>query len=257
MKVCSVWQCQSYIVQGDSNIVVVLHTSHSFREAQKKLRQVLRSKFQKAGNKTEGDNEQEDGDRDFKDDDDEDERKPKKGKGRGKGRSRKPDGGNNKPGKVARGKTPAKSGLDTSAASSKHQQAEKDQAEADMEILEEKAEEAAQKANDDVIETQKRKSMNEGDQDQEEQESPKAPPRRTACKAKSTPKKKKKHAPTPKKKASNSAEPKTPERNKGEGEGGGAVSPKLTPRRQKIKRMKRYQDSPLIYTTYITTVWCL
>ena len=227
------------------------------------MRQVLRSKFQKAGNQ--GEDEQEDADREFKDDDDDEEKPKRKGKGKGRGRGRKTDGGDNKPGRG--GKKPAESGQETSADSSGHQQAERDKEQKYMDILdikflEEKAKEAEQKAEGDVIETQKAKAMTEGDEDQEEAKPPKAPTRKTACKAKPTPKKKKKPVPP-------SAEPKTPEKKTEEGkgkEGASAklaspklASPKLTPRRQRVKRMKRYQDSPLRYTTYkaLVLVLCL
>ena len=53
--------------------------------------------------------------------------------------------------------------------------------------------------------------MTEGDEDQEEAKPPKAPTRKTACKAKPTPKKKKKKPDPP------STEPKTPEKKNGKG----------------------------------------
>ncbi|CAL1146109.1 unnamed protein product [Cladocopium goreaui] len=217
--------------------------SRNLLEAQKKLRQVLRSKFQKAGNQKQGEDEQEDADREFKDDDEDEEKPKRKGKGKGRGRGRKTEGGDNKPGRG--GKKPAESGQEeTSAASSGHQQAERDKEQMymdmlDMKFLEKKAKEAEQKAEDDVIETQKAKSMTEGDEDQEEAKPPKAPTRKTACKAKPTPKKKKKKPDPP------STEPKTPEKKTEKGKQAASpklASPQLTPRRQKLKRTKRYQE---------------
>ena len=96
--------------------------------------------------------------------------------------------------------------------------------------------------------------MTEGDEDQEEAKPPKAPTRKTACKAKPTPKKKKKKPDPP------STEPKTPEKKTEKGKQAASpklASPQLTPRRQKLKRTKRYQDSPLRYKIYKALVLAL
>lgn len=211
-------------------------------QAQRKLRQVLKSKFGQLSQ--DPGEEPEDIDRAHKDDDDDDQdTQPKRGKGRGRGPKGRGRSKGNGRGRGDKNSTPDQA--DVSAKEGSEVDSKKN--EANLKALQEMADDAERKAERDVEDALLDKAVSAEPEDHQEQRDTDTK-KRTACKSAATPKKKRRRPNTPKK---------TPKKTEGGIPKEGSKEDAMTPRTKKRTKMQKSQDSERNFTYIIYFIYII